>query len=90
MRSFDVEEICFDAQFIYLTPQDLLRNKSRLEHDLAIKGNSLGIDRVSFSRWHSHYHSIIVTFNAIENGSSNVGKCGIDLVVSMRTSRGLM
>ena len=28
--------------------QDLLRNKSRLEHDLAIKGNSLGIDRVSF------------------------------------------
>ena len=27
--------------------QDLLRNKSRLEHDLAIKGNSLGIDRVS-------------------------------------------
>ena len=26
--------------------QDLLRNKSRLEHDLAIKGNSLDIDRV--------------------------------------------
>lgn len=26
--------------------QDLLRNKGRLEHDLAIKGNSLGIDRV--------------------------------------------
>ena len=25
--------------------QDLLRNKSRLEHDLAVKTNSLAIDR---------------------------------------------
>jgi hypothetical protein len=25
--------------------QDLLRNKSRLEHDLRIKGNSLAIDK---------------------------------------------